>query len=43
MLTLVVVVFFALRFTALRDVDRFEDIETTPATGATAATTATPP
>ena len=31
-LTLVVVAFFALRFTALRDVDRFEDIETTAAT-----------
>ena len=30
-LTLVVVAFFALRFTALRDVDRFEDVETAPA------------
>ena len=30
-LTLVVVAFFALRFTALRDVDRFEDIETSAA------------
>ncbi len=31
-LTLVVVAFYALRFTALRDVDRFEDVETTAAT-----------
>ncbi len=31
-LTLVVVAFYALRFTALRDVDRFEDVETTAPT-----------
>ena len=33
-LTLVVVALFAFRFTALRDVDRFEDIETVPAPAA---------